>query len=256
MRIAHISDLHFAKASLSPMQFFSKRWLGNLNLLFCRQKEFNQEQLAQLVELFKSLKVDLVLISGDLTTTSQAQEFRLAVEFVDTLTKQGIQVIAIPGNHDQYTKSAYKKRLFYQFFPSKFTTSQFDLNAHGLAVKELPNGWFLIALDTAIATSLISSRGYFSPDLEERLELTLANLPADRPILLANHFPFFDPDGPRKALGRSSALRDLIARYPAIKLYLHGHTHRHTVADLRPSGLPIVLDSGSTAHRTEGALID
>ncbi len=255
MRIAHISDLHFSKATFNPLQFFSKRWLGNLNLLFCRKREFRPEQLAPLAELFKSLHVDLVLISGDLSCTSLPREFRLAADFVDSLAQQGMQVVTIPGNHDHYTKTAYKKRHFYRFFASKFAQSPYDLSAHGIAVKELSNGWFLIALDTALATSLISSRGYFSPEIEERLEMTLATLPRERPIILVNHFPFFDTEGPYKALVRGDALRNLIAKYPAIKLYLHGHSHRQTIANLQASGLPIILDSGSVSHHIDGSFL-
>ncbi|MCB1109971.1 MAG: YkgJ family cysteine cluster protein [Chlamydiia bacterium] len=32
-------------------------------------------------------------------------------------------------------------------------------------------------------------------------------------------------------------------------IYLYGHTHRHTIADLRPNSQPLLLNSGSTGHR-------
>ena len=40
LRIAHISDLHFAKLSLNPFQIFSKRFIGNANSLLSRKKVF------------------------------------------------------------------------------------------------------------------------------------------------------------------------------------------------------------------------
>lgn len=246
MRIAHISDLHFSKLCLSPLQFFSKRWLGNLNLLCFRRKEFDVQQLAALPSLFKAQKVDLVIISGDLSTTSRAKEFRLAQAFVEKIRAEGIQVITVPGNHDQYTKRAHRKQTFYKYFAS-------PLKEHGLMVQELPNKWRLIALDSAIATSLVSSRGYFSPKLEETLIKLLSELPKNQPILLVNHFPFFQSQGPRKALARSEALRAILSNDPRIKLYLQGHSHIHTIADLRPSGLPIILDSGSATQRKNGS---
>ncbi len=119
--------------------------------------------------------------------------------------------------------------------------------------QELPNKWRLIALDSAIATSLISSRGYFSPKLEEALVKLLSELPKNQPILLVNHFPFFQSQGPRKALTRSEALRAILSNDARIKLYLQGHSHIHTIADLRPSGLPIILDSGSATQRKDGS---
>ncbi len=53
-------------------------------------------------------------------------------------------------------------------------------------------------------------------------------------------------------------MRAIIERYPNICLYLHGHTHRHTIADLQPNGLPIVLDSGCPIQKPHGTwnLID
>ena len=252
MRIAHLSDLHFAKVCLSPLQFFSKRWLGNLNLLFCRHEKFDYAQLAPLAQLFKSLQVDLVLITGDLTTTSQVSEFRMVETFTRTFAEKGIELIAIPGNHDHYTRGAYKQRLFYKFFPQRFDSS-FSLSKQGVSVKALSDGWYLVLLDTALATSYISSRGLFSPAIEEHLTNILRSIPQNSPVLMVNHFPFFDPDGPRRKLVRGEELRTLLMRYPNVKLYLHGHTHRHTIADLRPSGLPIVIDSGSSSQRKEGA---
>ncbi|MFI5334875.1 MAG: metallophosphoesterase family protein [Chlamydiales bacterium] len=245
MRIAHLSDLHFAKLSLNPFQFFSKRWLGNLNLLFFRRKEFDPLQLNTLPELFKSLDVKLVIISGDLSTTSRRKEFRLAQKFVEKIRNKGIQVVTLPGNHDQYTKCAYKKKLFYKYFNS-------PLKDEGVMVQKLEGGWNLIALDAAIATSLASSRGLFSQELERSFKKLLSELPEKEPILLVNHFPFFQHQGPRKSLERGEALRAILKDDPRIKLYLQGHTHLQTVADLRPSGLPIILDSGSATQRKDG----
>jgi hypothetical protein len=76
--------------------------------------------------------------------------------------------------------------------------------------------------------------------------------------MLINHFPIFSNESARKSLIRKEALKKLIERFPKIKLYLHGHTHRHCIADLRSSHLPIFLDSGSTAQKEGGTwnLID
>lgn len=246
MRIAHISDLHFSKFTLNPLQFFSKRWLGNLNLLFFRRNTFDHARLGPLPALFKKQKVDLVIISGDLSTTSRRKEFKLAQEFVKKIEAQGIPVVTLPGNHDQYTKRAYKRKHFYKYFNS-------PLKEQGVLTRELGNRWQLIALDSAIATSLVSSQGLFSPELEKALAKQLSKLPQNAQILLVNHFPLFQSQGPRRALKRGEALSQLVRRDPRIKLYLQGHTHLHTIADLRPSGLPIILDSGSATHKKDGS---
>jgi 3',5'-cyclic AMP phosphodiesterase CpdA len=255
MRIAHLSDLHFSKISLRPSQFFSKRWLGNLNLIFSRKREFVTERLSSLVGLFQDLKVDYVLVTGDLTTTSLEEEFAQALAFFKELNGVGIEVFCLPGNHDHYTKKAYKKKLFYSYFSSNFSSSSTwcDLQERGLAIKQLMEGWWLIVLDTALATSLTSSQGFFSPELENLLFQELSSISEKDKVIIANHFPFFHNDDPRKALKRGHSLMQQVQRFPNIKFYLHGHTHRQCIADLRPNHLPVILDSGSTSHRDRGS---
>ncbi|MBI2809855.1 MAG: metallophosphoesterase [Candidatus Melainabacteria bacterium] len=256
-RLAHISDLHFSKLSWNPSQFFSKRWIGNLNLICKRQRSFAPDYLTTLFPIFHERKIDAVLITGDLTCTSYEPEFQMAQQFIEGLKQEHFKVFTLPGNHDQYTKSAFKKQLFYQFFPATYAPptdplSSLSLKEDGITAAYFGHGWWLLALDTAIATSLISSNGYFSPELEQKLEKALKEMPNGHQAILINHFPVFSNESSRKALLRKEALKKLLERFPKIKLFLHGHTHRHTIADLRSSHLPIMLDSGSAAQKGGG----
>lgn len=246
LRIAQISDLHFAEPDFNPLQLFSKRWLGNLNAFLSRNKVFCQDRLFALIPLLKEEKVSHLVVTGDLSTTSHPKEFANAKQFLTKVESLGISVHTLPGNHDNYTKRAFAQKTFYQFFnsPSKDT---------GISVKLLGANFWLITLDTTLATSLVSSHGYFSPEIEKHLELTLQAMPKDAKIILANHFPLFDQESPRKSLKRSNSLRTLILKYPQIVFYLHGHTHAHCIADLRESQLPIILDCGCTPHKATGA---
>jgi len=258
MRIAHISDLHYSKVSWIVSQFFSKRWVGNLNLLVSRKSDYLQDHLKPLPDLFKSLGVHQVIISGDLSTTSQHEEFSLALEFVNNLKNQELDVITIPGNHDQYTKRAYRDQWYYNYFDHSFSKGngridEFSLKQHGVTARSLQNDWWIVALDTAVATSLLSSRGLFSSKVEAKLEEILKLIPPHHKVILVNHFPFFQNDTPRVRLERGKKLEALIRSFPKIKFYLHGHSHRHCIADLRVDGLPIVCDSGSTSHREKGS---
>lgn len=253
VRIAHLSDLHFSVPSYNPLQLFSKRWLGNLNMLFSRKKDFNPDQLLPLIDLLKEKKATHVVITGDITTTSFKREFVLGQAFASKLKEAGFQAIIIPGNHDQYTRKAFKKKLFYDFFEGQFTAqTRYSLKEHSVTVSPLADHWWLVALDTAIATSLVSSEGLFSTNIEKHLEQILAAIPKQENIILINHFPFFHHDGPRKGLVRAEILKRIVMKYPNIKLYLHGHTHRQCIADLRGAKLPIILDPGSTSHNELG----
>lgn len=262
-RLAHISDLHFSNLSWNPCQFFSKRWLGNLNLLLARRHTFDPESLTTLFPVFHEREVDAVLITGDLTSTSHEQEFLQAKQFIENLQNEKFNVFTLPGNHDHYTQSAYQHKLFYQFFnatyaPPSDPVSALSLKENGMTAAYFGHGWWLFALDTALATSLFSSNGYFSSELEKTLETALQELPEDHHVILMNHFPLFANESQRKSLFRKEALKRILERFPKIKLFLHGHTHRHCIADLQSSNLPIVLDSGSAAQKNAGTwnLID
>lgn len=242
LRIAQISDLHFAALSFNPLQFFSKRCLGNINSLFSRKKVFFHERLLSLASLFKEEQIGHVIVTGDLSTTSHIKEFRQAQQFLKNLESNHLTVHSLPGNHDNYTKRSFKKKIFYRFFNPLMKDA-------GFSVAPLSPGFWLITLDTTLATSLISSHGVFSPELEAKLDQTLQEVPPNDRVILANHFPMFEHESSRKSLRRSEQLRALIQKYPQITFYLHGHTHNHCIADLRSSGLPIILDCGSTPHQ-------
>lgn len=252
MRIAQISDFHFTRLTWNPLRLFSKRLFGNLNWLLSRKEAFSQKQLEPLPQLFKDLNVDLILLGGDFTTTSLPVEFEEAKKWVGLFSQPWI---AIPGNHDHYTYRSYRTKRHYRYF-SNPKTSNLILENDGIEVHPISKEWTLIALDTARPTLPHSSQGLLSEALEQKLEETLKTI--DTPVILLNHYPFFQNDEPHRRLERGQALEQLIRRHPKIRLYLHGHTHRQTIADLQPGGLPLILDSGSSALGTLGSwnLID
>ena len=247
MKIAHLSDLHFLKRNWNPVHFFSKRWLGNLNSLLSRRIDFDHEKLASLPQVLKDQGVSLVLITGDLTTTSYRDEFVIAREFIGKIEALDMEVLCIPGNHDHYTRRAYQERLFYEYFKSSWDPSiPFTLKEDGVTAKKITEGWTLVGLDTACATSWIQSTGYFNPRTEAALREVLSSIQEN--VILINHFPFFQHESPRKVLIRGEVLNSLIQEFPQVKIYCHGHTHRKCYAPLSP----VILDPGSTAHRKTG----
>ncbi|MCB1117219.1 MAG: metallophosphoesterase [Chlamydiia bacterium] len=248
MRIAHLSDLHFAKPSFGLGQFFSKRWLGNLNTLTRRGKAYCNERPFKLIPYLKELGVQMCLITGDFTSTANEQEFALSKKFTQALDNAHIAWFAIPGNHDCYTAQNMREKTFYKSFPDQFKTSAFRLSDARVTDGPLCEGWWLLALDTTLATPLISSEGHFPESLEKQLPSILANIPKGQKVLMINHFPFFQHERKKRRMQRGFHLQKLLEDSPSVQLYLHGHTHRLCLADLRNSRLPIILDSGSAAH--------
>jgi len=253
LRIAHISDLHFSKITLSPTQFFSKRFIGNFHALFKRKKQFIPRILDNFAEGLKKLHVHLVIVTGDFSSTGREVEFAHALDLINAFERAGLCVLKIPGNHDHYTKRDYRKKLFYDYFDNEPPTGSpfnFNLKDNGIEVHPIGKKMWWIGLDTACPAPLTSARGVFSKSLEERLATVLKTLPSDDLILLANHYPLSQKKrDPARALEGSSRLRALLKKHPNVKIYLHGHDHKHCLLDRRDEGLPICSDSGSCSMR-------
>jgi 3',5'-cyclic AMP phosphodiesterase CpdA len=258
MRIVQISDFHFTHLTANPFRLLSKRFLGHLNWIFLRKNTFFFNRLASLPKIFTDLNVDLVLFGGDFSTTALLKEFETASRFVRKVKQPWL---ATAGNHDHYTYRSYSQKHFYRYFANRrekiaHPVEFFTLKDHGIEAHQLRSGYWLIILDTALATNLYSSAGLFSEKLQSYLTEVLNLIPKTDSILLLNHYPLLQNDIERHCLQRAGHLQKLIEQDRRIKLYLHGHTHRHTIADLQPNNLPLILDSGSCTQNGSWNLID
>ncbi len=254
MRLAHLSDFHYTKLTINPLRLFPKRIFSHIHWLMHRADSFSCKPLEKLPDLFRLLNVDLVLLGGDFTSTSMPEEFKTAKDFVQTLEKPWI---AIPGNHDHYTRRSYRNQMYYQHFANE-NSSFYSLQKDGIECQKIAPRWWVISLDTCLPTRITSSQGVFSEEIESKLEGVLSLIPLDENVILFNHYPFFDQEDKKRTLLRGRSLENLLQRHPKIRLYLHGHTHRHSIANLQPNGLPLVLDSGSCSQTKGGTwnLID
>lgn len=247
--LAHFSDLHFSKVCLSPMQFFSKRWLGNWNLILKRRNLYLPNNLSTFSATLKKEGVTHLIITGDLTTTSFTEEFEAAKRYIDQLKSDGFTIYCLPGNHDCYTRKNGRESTFYNYFPDKYDpSSPYSLKTDKITTASLGNNRFLILIDTAVDTGLIWSRGLFSEVAEKNLKKLLSTLPKNCEITVATHFPILETCSPRKMLMRKEALSAIFRDDPRIKLSLNGHTHKHLLTDLREESLPLISDSGSVSY--------
>ncbi len=263
MKIAHISDLHIASPSFNPLQIFSKEIVGNLNYLLNRRKILDSKKIYSWIDFIESLGVNLIVVSGDFSTTSSTKELELARAWIQTVKKRGIDLIAVPGNHDSYTSRSFQKKYFYTYLGSvlDFRGNEeipFSLDEHGVMVKKAGTRLWIVAIDTTCYPSLLLSQGKFSLELENSLHKVLSSIPPDEKIVLVNHFSLFAQENPSKDLLQKERLTDLIRQYSNIQLYLHGHTHRHCIVDLRHENLPVIMDAGclSQKDRSTWNLID
>jgi 3',5'-cyclic AMP phosphodiesterase CpdA len=246
MRLAHVSDFHITKLTCNPFRLFPKRIFSHLHWIACREKKFSVEPIAKLPELFSKLGVDLALLGGDFTSTSMPEEFEKAQAIMQQFQ---MPYLAIPGNHDNYTYLAQKQKLYYKYFKNSNTTLG-SLAKDGVEATKIAPLWWVVSLDTSFPN--YQSQGMFSEKTEAHLKNILETIPSQEKIILFNHYPLFQQESKSRSLQRAKPLEQLVRKMPQIVFYLHGHTHRHCVADLRESGFPILLDSGSCGQTENG----
>jgi len=243
LRLVHLSDPHFSHITFNPSQFLNKRWIGNLNLIFFRRHVYQTEHLPHLPELFESLDVEHVCVTGDFSSLSLDSEFAAGQAFVKSFPQP---VHYLPGNHDCYTKKVEVTKRFYDFFPSE------DLKNKRVEKKPLGKGWWWVGLDCTCATPPFYALGVFYPEMEGELERVLNEIPQGDRVVVGNHYPLYPTNRSMHDLQRATELQEILKRYPQVKLYLHGHDHKYYIKDKRDEGLPLVFNSGSAAHKPDG----
>jgi 3',5'-cyclic AMP phosphodiesterase CpdA len=253
-KLAHLSDLHFSKIGFSLKSLFTKESIGNLNLLLHRKNIYRPVDEKTLIETFKQQQITHVIISGDVSTTSSEKEFIKAQEFIRALEKEKFPVFLIPGNHDNYTKNTNKNKLFYSHFSCvNHPLFGYELKSHSAAAHYLGDHVWLVLVDTTEPAPVYVSTGHYKAKCDQHLKTLLQAIPASDHVVLINHFPLQDIESKRRRLIGSDLLQETLKNHPNVKLYLHGHTHKPLVQDLRGAKLPIVSDSGSLTHYKKGS---
>ena len=252
LTLIHFGDLHLWNIGWDGDPAF-KRLLGLANLIVRRGRKFPYAVAQALIERLGGEQADLVMFTGDLTTTSLRREFSVARQLLQPLIEQwGERLIAIPGNHDRYTPRAHQGRLFETLFgnlPGELPLA-LDLNER----------WTLAAFDCAVPRP-ISSRGHLNPQAIARLDALLAEQRRrGRELIVAGHYPLVYPDrhkpGWEHVLPQREAVREVLQAH-GVRVYLHGHAHHRW--RLEDNGL-IHLNcgsaglNGSTPERRPGYL--
>lgn len=221
MRLALIGDIHSFTLRLHPRRMLSRRIMGQSNLWLNRRFRFNHGLLDALFEQVRAIEPDLVLLSGDVTTTSLEDEFLDVERYLRPLSEQ-FRTILVPGNHDRYTFRAAKAR-------------RIERMMHGILPDEFPHfealtdKWRLLALDSATPGFMLS-RGALGPTQMQGTLEHLEEMTADQGVIVLCHYPVALPAGiPNSwahALAEERRLRQMLGSTPGRVVFLHGHVHR------------------------------
>ena len=222
--IIHIGDLHFWKIILNPMRMLNKRFLGNLTVMLRRSREFQMERAQEFIQYLTTLGCSSVLLTGDFTSTSVDEEFSAAAYFVDQLRQKGFKIYLVPGNHDVYTFEAARKKRFEHYFGDFLPSGGYP------AMECLADGTPLFLCYT-VRPRHLSARGHVSLETIFYLEEHIQELPSDKPILIAGHYPFLDftynyESSQFRTMTNAKDLREMLGMCQKPILYIAGHVHR------------------------------
>lgn len=192
--IAHLSDIHFG-AHDPQIVAALEAWLIE------RQPE-------------------LVIISGDLTQRARTRQFRQAADFIKRLRSGGVEVLAVPGNHDVPLYDVTRRLLS-------------PLGRYKRLISRDPCPWFetdtIAVLGINTARSIAIKGGRIGHEQMRIIEQRFRPVPPHKSRILVTHHPLFSmPLGesgkPSAAVGRNTRAIAFVKR-AEVHLALAGHYH-------------------------------
>lgn len=257
IRIGHLSDIHVPAIQSLPLRdVFSKRITGFLNFKLKRQKEYDVRVLQTAVQRLIEARVELVIISGDLTNLAYRQEFERAYTLLQPLSDARIPWLVVPGNHDRYLSSAIDGRME-EIFANHLGDSLSDVDAYPWL--SFQPGATIIGLNSAVANAPFQAWGHVSDQQLHAVEAATARIQsAAQPIVLVVHHhlgkaPNKDNDTNRNLRNSDAVLA--LAQKLGVQLVLHGHNHFLDIRDM--NGVRVFAASSGISnqegeHRSAG----
>ena len=234
IRLAHVSDVHLfcPKARWQPGDWHSKRVTGWLNLrLLGRAWRFRHAAsvLKALAEDIHQRRPDCVIFSGDATALGFEEELAEVTKLLRVGRPDGLGGLAVPGNHDYYTRRSAGSFLFEQYFEPWLQGERVDNATYPFARRVGPI--WLVGVNSSTGNKWIwDATGRVGNEQLDRLGRLLASPQlAGAPRVLVTHYPVARADGTPE--NRTHCLRDCpqvveAAQDGAVGLWLHGHRHK------------------------------
>ena len=225
MRIVHFSDFHAGGGAEDWLAYLDKRWVGVFNYYFRRRNRFRLERLTRAVERILEMKPDLVICTGDLTSTGQPGEFEKVRPYLAPLRDSGIPLIYTPGNHDCYVRRP-KCRRAVEEMALYLSHGKFPFDGRPRIIPF--GGVNFITVNTSRPSNLLCSWGFLAPEDAAFVADACERLAGEGPRVLVNHYPIIE-DHPllrtRHRLFGERPVRRLIES-GKLELSLCGHVHK------------------------------
>lgn len=253
LRFLHTSDVHLLDLSgVSLRRYLNKRLTGRVNLALKRGRSHDPRLFKRMLEMAPVLKVDRVVVTGDLTNLALETEFALVQR---TLQASPVPVTVIPGNHDTYTRGSVRAGRFESYLSDFMEGERVGRAAYPFMQRH--GDLAIIGVSTAIASLPLYAVGQVGADQLLRLGklLDAAKLEGMRRVVLIHHPVVDGVSAARHDLIDRSAFGRLIAEHGA-ELVLHGHEHFNVDTALAgPSGgtVPVHgISSGTSVSAKPG----
>ncbi len=254
VRLAHYSDVHLTAKPLGwrPRDWLSKRVTGWMNVrLLGRGRRFKQAPavVAALVEAIRERKPDAVVFTGDATGMGFETEFVAAARALGVGDPALPPTVAVPGNHDYYTRRSVRDGLFEAYFAPWQAGVRVDDHTYPFA-RRVGHVWLVCANSCTANRWNWDASGAIGAEQLDRLR-RLCNALDPGPRILVTHYPLRTAHGlvePRVHRLRDHRAALAVAAECGVCLWLHGHIHRGFILPVSAS-LPFpVVCVGSSAQ--------
>ena len=227
MKIIHISDLHFCAPPDALSAYIDKRIVGSFNYFFRRRFQHDFSFLDSAIKFILSEKPDVVVCTGDITSTGQPIEFEMALKALEPiLSSKNIKFLFVPGNHDAYVKNGRcKKSLESTFAKLNPLVGLKDLPAV-ITIKDCD----FILVNECAPTNIFMSNGRITAEMSKKIEeiCEQSGKKNKRPKVLLGHFPILTKytfiEKRRGLIGKDRVCELILDK--TIDLSLCGHMHK------------------------------
>lgn len=225
LRIVHFSDPHTGGLAEDCLAFWDKRWVGVFNYTFRRRFKFDVSYLRKFVTAMLQNPPDLIVCTGDLTSTGQQGEFSKALNLLRPLIRAKIPMLYVPGNHDYYVFHHRCNQAMKNVF--RRLNCSFSLEFDALPQKRIFKDVRFLIVNESMPSNLISSCGYlsaFSSDFLTRICVNNAESPF---TILIGHYPIIEKNPILRIRHRLFGQKNIVPliQYEKIDLSLNGHVH-------------------------------
>jgi len=255
LRFLHFSDVHLSATRFGwgIRDTFSKRLVGITNLkLLGRAKRFRHAGAVvdAMIADAREKHFDARLFSGDATMLAFEREFAHAAERLGVSDPALPPAIAVPGNHDYYTRRAAQAGYFEKYFAPWMQGERIGDAMYPFA-RKIGHAW-IIGLNSSYHPYFNwNASGVVGQGQLERLKQLCATLDPG-PRILVTHYPLRTAKGRIEI--RSHRLLDQHAALAAaveckVSLWLHGHIHTPFVLPAS-AGIPFPVICAGSATQT------